>query len=189
LLQQNNPAVIPAVKKLAHHITGFLPDFSADIDIEAILKDVLENFCSGDNPRFQGVLILFDELNYYLQSWAADQVGAGGTALQNITNICERYKGKIALLSFAQLHPSNAIKISATDRESYFKISSRLTPQDSTYNPESSLELVIDNLLIQKKDTHNWKEFYERWKNTLLSEARTAYEPDGATKISRMQIK
>jgi hypothetical protein len=99
LLRQNNPAVIRTVKNLARHITGFLPDFSADIDIEAILKDVLDNLCSGANPHFQGILILFDELNYYLQSWAADQIGAGGTALQNITNICERYKGKIALLS------------------------------------------------------------------------------------------
>jgi hypothetical protein len=176
LLQQNNPAVIPAVKNLARHVTSFLPDFSADIDIEAILKDILNNLCSGANPHFQGILILFDELNYYLQSWAADQIGAGGTALQNITNICERYKGKIALLSFAQIDLDKAIGISATDRESYRKISSRLTPKDSTYYPESSLELVINNLLIQKEDTYKWKEFYARWNNTLLSEARIAYE-------------
>lgn len=177
LLRENNPGVIPTVKNLARHITKFTPDFSANIDIEAILKDLLDNLCSGENPHFQGILILFDELNYYLQSWAADQIGAGGTALQNITNICETYKGKIALLNFTQIHPSKAIGISATAKESYLKISSRLAPKDSTYDePASSLELVVDNLLIQKEDTSNWEKFRSRWDNTLLSEARTAYE-------------
>lgn len=177
LLQENNPNVIPAVNKLAFEITKFIPNFSANLDIEAILKDLLDNLCSGDNPHFQGILILFDELNYYLQSWAVDQFGAGGTALQNITNICENYKGKIALLSFTQIHPSKAVGISATAKDSYLKISSRLAPKDSTYDgPASSLELVLDNLLIQKEDTANWAEFRSRWDNTLLSEARTAYQ-------------
>jgi len=27
------------------------PDFSANIDIEAILKDLLNNLCTGDNPK------------------------------------------------------------------------------------------------------------------------------------------
>jgi hypothetical protein len=177
LLRNNNPAVIPTVKNLARHIIGYTLDFSPNIDVEAILKDLLDNLCSGDNPRFQGILILFDELNYYLQSWAADQFGAGGTALQNITNICETYKGKIALLSFTQIHPSRAVGISATAKDSYLKISTRLAPKDSSYDePASSLELVLDNLLIQKEDTPNWADFRSRWDNTLLSEARTAYE-------------
>lgn len=177
LLRNNNPAVIPTVKNLARHLTDFTPDFSADIDIEAILKDLLDNLCSGENPSFQGILILFDELNYYLQCWAADQFGAGGIALQNITNICGTYKGKIALLSFTQIHPSGAVGISATAKDSYLKISNRLAPKDSSYDePASSLELVLDNLLIQKEDTPNWANFRARWDETLLREARTAYE-------------
>jgi len=35
---------------------------------------------------------------------------------------------------------------------------------------------VLDNLLIQKEDTPDWKEFRSRWDSTLLSEARTAFE-------------
>ncbi|MDF5738976.1 MULTISPECIES: hypothetical protein [unclassified Nostoc] len=100
LLRENNSGVLSSVKKLAFQITGFTPDFTADINIEVIIEDLLKNYCTGQNAHFQGILILFDELNYYLKSWAADDIGAGGTALQNITNICENYKGKIALLSF-----------------------------------------------------------------------------------------
>ena len=176
LLKENNPAVIPTVKNLALHLTNFIPDFSTHIDIEAILQDLLKKYCTGENAQFQGILILFDELNYYLQSWAADQIGAGGTALQNITNICENYKGKIALLSFTQIEPARALGISATVKESYLKISSRLAPKDSTYNPASSLELVLDNLLIQNENNPSWEAFYSHWNNTLLAEARTAYE-------------
>lgn len=178
LLRENNPTVIPTVKNLAREITGFTPDFSADVDIEAILQDLLHNYCTGENAQFQGILILFDELNYYLQSWASDPIGAGGTALQNITNVCENYKGKIALLSFAQFHPSKASGISANAIPIYEKIASRLAPKDGkTYdNPVSSLELVLDNLIIQQENKPFWQAFYDRWKNTLLAEARTAFE-------------
>lgn len=174
LLKENNPAVIPTVKNLAYHLTSFNLDFSSHIDIEEILQDLLNNYCNGENAQFQGILILFDELNYYLQSWAADQIGAGGTALQNITKICANNKGKIALLSFTQIDPDRAVGISATAKESYLKISSRL--KDSTYNPASSLELVLDNLLIQKENHSSWGDFCSRWQDTLLVEARIAYE-------------
>lgn len=177
LLKENNSAAISTVKKLAHYITGFTPDFSANVDIEAILQDIIKRYCRGENVKFQGILILFDELNYYLQDWASDQVGAGGTALQNITNICENNKGKIALLNFTQFHPSRAIGISANAKQSYEKIATRLAPKDRTYdNPASSLELVLDNLLIQKENSPNWKQFHERWKETLLRESRIAFE-------------
>lgn len=177
LLRDNNPDVIPTVKNLAHHITGFIPDFSANIDIEAILEHLVKNYCTGQNARFQGILIIFDELNYYLQSWSADQIGAGGTALQNITNICENHKGKIALLSFAQFHPAKALQISANTIQSYQKIATRLAPKNNTYdNPASSLELVLDNLLIQKEDSPSWTDFHTHWFNSLAREARIAYE-------------
>ena len=177
LLKENNPGAISTVKNLAYYITGFTPDFSANVDIEAILQDIIKRYCMGENAKFKGILILFDELNYYLQDWASDQVGAGGTTLQNITNICENNKGKIALLSFTQFHPSRAIGISANAKQSYEKIATRLAPKDKTYdNPASSLELVLDNLLIQKESNSNWKEFRERWDDTLLGESRIAFE-------------
>jgi len=176
-LQKHNPGVIRAVKDVCRQVSNVTPDFQDDINVEAILRDLLDNLCSGENAQFSGILILFDEMNYYLQSWAADQIGAGGTALQNITNICELYKGKIALLSFTQIHPSAAVGISPSVRESYLKISSRLAPAQSTYDgPASSLELVIDNMLDQKEETPLWEDFLGRWDDTLLSSARDAFE-------------
>jgi hypothetical protein len=177
LLKANNPRIISCVKEIFRHITGFSPNFQDDVNINLILRDLLENLCSGDNPHFAGILILFDEMNYYLQSWSANQIGAGGNALQNITEICEAYKSKIALLSFTQIHPSAASGISPSVKESYLKISSRLAPKESTYDePASSLELVIANMLNQKEDTSAWKEFLHRWDDTLLSSARDAFE-------------
>ncbi|MEH2091196.1 hypothetical protein [Nostoc sp.] len=177
LLRENNSGVISTVKKLAFEITGFTPDFTADVNIEAILKDLITNHCTGQkNAHFEGILILFDELNQYLKTWAADDIGAGGTALQNITNICENYKVKIALLSFTQIHPSEGVGIPANVRLEYQKIATRLAPKDgTTYNASSSLELVIKNLLLQKNDS-NWQIFCSQWDNTLRREAETAFQ-------------
>ncbi|KPQ40629.1 MAG: Protein of unknown function (DUF3584) [Phormidium sp. OSCR] len=175
LLQEGNTSIIPAVKALSRYLVGYPIDFQTHIDIESILEDLIEGLCSGDTPRFQGILILFDELNYYLKAWANNSAAAGGTAIQNITNICETYRHKIALLSFAQVGLTKASGISGSERESYLKIASRLEPADSTYYPESSLELVINNLLEQRVDTEDWKGFFEHWGNTLLREAQQAF--------------
>lgn len=176
-LQKNNPAVIPTLKNLAKHLTGFVPDWNVNLDIEEILKDLITTHCSGETPRFQGVLILFDELNFYLQNWAKDPIGAGGTALQNITNICEAYKSKIALLSFTQVDPALGVGISVGAIDDHRRLVSRLAPKGSTYQKvASSLELVLDNLLIQDKDTPEWKSFWTTWNNALLGETNNAYE-------------
>lgn len=176
-LKANNPSVIRTVKDVCRHVSRVAPDFQDDIDVESILRDLLDNLCSGENARFSGLLILFDEMRAYLESWADAPIAAGGTALQNITNICDLYQGKIALLSFTQIHPSKSVSISPTIKESYFQISSRLAPEDSTYDgPASSMELVIDNMLYQKKDTSLWQEFLHRWHDTLSCSARDAFE-------------
>ncbi|MEH2457943.1 hypothetical protein [Nostoc sp.] len=77
LLRENNSGVISTIKKLAFQITGFTPDFTADINIQAILEELIKNHCTGENAHYQGILILFDELNQYLKAWAADDIGAG----------------------------------------------------------------------------------------------------------------
>lgn len=175
-LRKSNPAVIPTLKDLAKHLVGFIPDWNTNIDIEEILKDLITTHCSGENPLFQGVLILFDELNFYLQNWAKDPIGSGGTALQNITNICENHKSKVALLSFTQVDPERKIGITS-NFEDHRRLVSRLAPKGSTYQKvASSLELVLDNLLIQDKDTPEWNSFWTTWSNTLLAETNNAYE-------------
>jgi hypothetical protein len=176
-LRKSNPAVIPTLKDLAKHLVGFVPDWNVTIDLEEILKDLIQTHCSGENPRFQGILILFDELNFYLQSWAKDPIGAGGTALQNITNICENYKSKIALLGFTQIDPALGVGIPAGALENHRKLVSRLAPKGNTYQKvASSLELVMDNLILQKEDSPDWKAFRATWDNVLLAETNNAYE-------------
>jgi hypothetical protein len=175
-LRKNNPAVIQTLSKLAKHLTGFVPDWSINVDIEEILKDLIITHCSGENPRFQGILILFDELNFYLQSWAKDPIGSGGTALQNITSICENHKGKIALFGFTQIHPALGVSISAGAIDDHQRLVSRLAPKGSTYQKvASSLELVINNLLIQD-ESPEWNSFQRTWNNTLAAETTNAYE-------------
>jgi hypothetical protein len=176
-LRKSNPAVISTLKDLAKHLVGFVPDWNVNVDLEEILKDLITTHCSGENPRFQGVLILFDELNFYLQNWAKDPIGAGGTALQNITNICETYKSKVALLSFTQIDPAMGAGIPVGALEDHRRLVSRLAPKSSTYQKvASSLELVLDNLLIQDKDTPAWESFWATWNNALLAETNSAYE-------------
>ncbi|XHX78439.1 MAG: hypothetical protein RBJ76_29155 [Stenomitos frigidus ULC029] len=179
-LQKNNPAVINTARNLVAYIKDVDVedlDFTPNIDIEGILKDLITTHCLGEKPRFQGILILFDELNVYLQNWSKDPIGAGGMALQNITNICEEHKGKIALLSFTQIDPHLGVGISVGALEDHKKLASRIAPKDSTYQKvASSLELVLGNLLIQDKDTPEWESFWTIWNNTLLAETNNAYE-------------
>ena len=176
-LQKNNPGVILTLNALAKHLTGFVPDWNTNIEIEKILQDLIATHCSGENSRCRGILILFDELNLYLQNWAKDPIGAGGTALQNITNICEAYKSKIAMLSFTQIDPAIGTGISAGALEDHRKLVGRLAPRGSTYQKvASSLELVMDNLILQKTESPEWEAFRTTWNNVLLAETNNAYE-------------
>lgn len=175
LLENDNYQVIPRVKEICRELTGVTPDFDADIDVEAILTELITSLCTGANPRFQGILILFDELYNYLQLWANDPVGAGSSTLQNITNICERFKGRIALISFTQRRPKSVIP-QAKHVEDYNRLVSRLELIPSVYEPAASLELVLDNLLSQQDKTAAWQEFLSKWRDTLTAINTSIYQ-------------
>ncbi len=173
LLRNADTSAIRTIRDLSRLFNnGFPIDVQDSIDIEKILTDLINTLCRGDDPRFQGILILFDELNYYLQTWIASEEAAGGTALQNITNICKTNPSKIALLSFTQIDPEKRRDVSATAGDRYGKLTSRL--QDCKYEPVSSLELVLNSLICQKREP--WQAFQQTWGDTLCAEARSAYE-------------
>ncbi|KAF3886501.1 MULTISPECIES: hypothetical protein [Nostocales] len=176
LLRDDNYEVISLVKEISRKLTrtGIPLDFETNVDIEAILADLITNFCMGVNPRYQGILILFDELYNYLQMWASDPVRAGSTALQNITNICERFKGKIALLSLTQRRPGRVTPLKNV--EDYNRLVSRLELLPSTYEPAASLELVLNSLLKQEEKTAAWQEFLSKWRSTLLATNTTIFQ-------------
>lgn len=174
LLRDDSYQVIPRVKEICRELTGVTPDFDADVDVEAILSDIITQLCTSENRRFQGILILFDELYNYLQLWANDPVRAGSSTLQNITNICEKFKGRIALISFTQRRPKSVIPPKHV--EDYNRLVSRLELLPSTYEPVASLELVLDGLLNQQDKTAAWQEFFTEWLDTLNAFSTNIYQ-------------
>ena len=175
LLAEDNYDIIPTVVELSKHLEGFAFNFEYNLDLEKILEDVIEKLCTGEVRQFEGILLLFDELNAYLRTWLKNPQAAGNYALQNITNVCGRHRGKIALLCLAQIKPSLDTQVPTLDRKNYERFTSRIELAPSTYEPKSSLELVIDNLLRQSEG-FQWQAFHDRWGNTLLGESRSVYE-------------
>lgn len=176
LLEEENYQAVSRVKEISRRLTGSgIPlDFEADIDVEAILSELVQNLCTGQNRRFQGILILFDELYNYLQMWANDPPRAGGTTLQGITKVCERFKGKIVLVSFSQRRPKSFTP--ANHLADYNILATRLELLQTTYEPAASLELVLDGLLAQQEKTTTWQEFIKTWDETLLRLSTNVYQ-------------
>ena len=55
--------------------SGFALNFEADINIEDILHSLVSTLCTGETRKYQGVVILFDELHAYLHdSWVPESV-------------------------------------------------------------------------------------------------------------------
>ncbi|MBF2068020.1 MAG: hypothetical protein IGS39_26935 [Calothrix sp. C42_A2020_038] len=164
-LRENDYQVVNRVKEICYRVDKIRPDFDADIDVEDILIDLIAKLCTGHDSRFNGILIIFDELYNYLQNWSTDPIAAGGTTLQNITNICGNHKGKISLLSLTQRKPG--LVIPSKNVEDYNRLVSRVEIQQSTYEPATSLESVLNNLLSQETQTSAWQAFERKWQDTL----------------------
>ena len=177
LLENEAYQEIATVKDISRHLMGRPFDFSADLSVEDILQDLLTKLCTGEQARYQGILLIFDELYNYLQSWATNPSAAGGMTLQNLTNVCENNKGRIALVCFTQVRPSNvsAFPHSPTDIRDYKKLTSRIELASSTYEPMSSLELVLDNL-INPNQRARWQEFMTTWRSSIHRECEDVFE-------------
>lgn len=178
LLESDDYQQIPVVKEMSRAIEGGGLSFDGDVDldIERILEELVIKLCKGENPQFEGILILFDELNAYLRGSSANPAfQKSQLVLQNITNVCERQTTHIALLCFAQVRPSGDQQASFSERKNYERYTTRIEQPTSTYEPKASLELVLDNLILETSKS-TWQDFQNRWDNTLQGESRTAYE-------------
>ena len=174
-LNQDNYRVVSTVKSISGELNnGFTMEFETDLSVERILEELITELCSGADAKYSGILILFDELNNYLQAWSTDPYNSGGLTLQNITDACENYKSKIALVCFTQIRPLKSVPNQSA--EDYKKLASRLEIAESTYEPVSSLELVIKGLLDQQVNPNLWNQFFQTWNNTLLGDSRKAHE-------------
>ena len=125
LLAQGDYDIIPTVQA-SGQLEAYAFNFEYNLDTEQILEDVVTKLCTGENRRFEGVLIIFDEINAYLRAWLKNSKSAGGAALQNITNVCERNRGKIALLCLAQIRPSIDTQIPSLERKHYERFTTRM---------------------------------------------------------------
>lgn len=175
LLAEDDYDIIPTVVELSGKLEAYAFNFEYNLDTEQILEDVVTKLCTGENRRFEGVLIIFDEINAYLRAWLKNSKSAGGAALQNITNVCERNRGKIALLCLAQIKPSLDTQIPYLERKNYERFTTRIELAPSTYEPRASLELVIDNLIKESSDAQ-WETFRSKWGDTLWRESYRSYE-------------
>ncbi|WP_204104304.1 MULTISPECIES: hypothetical protein [Spirulina sp. CCY15215] len=174
-LEKDQYKVISIVKEISGELNkGFTIDFETDLSIEKIIEELINNLCSGEDKKYSGILILFDELNAYLQAWATDPFNSGGLTLQSITDACENNKGKIALVCFTQIKPLKSVPSQSI--EDYKKLATRLEITESIYEPVSSLELVIQGLLDQQFNPESWKKFRMIWDNALLGDSRIAHE-------------
>ncbi len=176
LLENDDYQQIPVVKEMSRAIEGGGLSFDGDVDldIERILEEILTKLCKGENPKFEGILILFDELNAYLRGSSVNSTfQKSQIVLQNITNICERHKTHIALLCFAQVRPSGDSQATFSERTHYERYTTRL--ENTTYQPKASLELVLDNLILEISKPA-WQDFRTRWDSALLAESQTVYE-------------
>jgi hypothetical protein len=179
LLEKDNYRVIPTVKEISKQLNkGFAIDFETDLRIEEILSELINQLCSGENAKYAGILILFDELNAYLQAWAKDSFNSGGLTLQSITKACENHKSKIALVCFTQIRPLKSVpnQVTSQSADEYKKLASRLEVTESTYEPVSSLELVIKHLLVRQDNNNLWNQFLQTWNNSLLADSRQSHE-------------
>jgi len=162
-LFNNNFKTVSIAKEICIHVKGVTPDFSGEISVKDTIAELITNHC-GSGKRFNGILILFDELYEYLQKWTSDPIGAGGLFLQNITQACQDHSEKIALVCLTQKRPSGVRP--PKHGEDYNRLVSRIeTP--STYNPKASLELVLDGLLEQPLGSSTWQDFEKRWGDEL----------------------
>ena len=175
LAEEDEYDIIPTVVELSGKLEAYAFNFEYNLDTEQILEDVVTKLCIGEDRRFEGVLIIFDEINAYLRAWLKNSKSAGGAALQNITNVCERNRGKIALLCLAQIKPSLDTQIPYLERKNYERFTTRIELAPSTYEPRASLELVIDNL-IKESEGAQWETFRSKWGDTLWRESRNSYD-------------
>ena len=174
-LQEGQYERIPIVKELSAALNkGRAFDFQLSLEVESMFEQVIQEFCTGENRRFEGILLLFDELNAYLRTWLKNPPAAGGYVLQNVTNLCGNNRGRVALLCLAQIKPSLDTQVPHLERKNYERFTTRIELAPSTYEPESSLELVIDKLL--KQEGAQWQAFHSRFDNTLRGESRNVYE-------------
>jgi len=100
------------------------------------------------------MIILFDELGAYAENWCHNKIAAGGLAPQQILEACNDRPGRVCLVAFIQRQLDQFVARYSAE-EDFKKWAERFPPQ-TRYKLETSLEQVIQKLLMKKPA---WEEF------------------------------
>ncbi|MEW5821687.1 MAG: hypothetical protein AB1782_15950 [Cyanobacteriota bacterium] len=160
-LEQSNYEKLDVTKECFKHLHNILPDFG-DQNIEDQLSELIELYCVGENPKFSGILIVFDELGAFIERYQDDPKIL---YYQNLTNALElsNNKNKIHLIQFIQQSPNIRFSHLAKDHP-IKKITERMGKEVYLL---TTLENLVDRILVQENlatgevNTH-WVEFSKK---------------------------
>jgi hypothetical protein len=146
------------VKDLSRELNKIEANFGADVNLKEIIKDTVNELCTGADAPFHKMLILFDELGIYTQLWCHNPMAAGNFAPQEIFNACSELQGKLCFVGFVQRDLNSFVQgYSIQVQNEFKKWAGRMLPE-STYHLVSNLEEVIGKLIIKK----------DKWKSVIF---------------------
>jgi hypothetical protein len=161
------------VKDLSRELNKIEANFGADVNLKEIIKDTVNELCTGKDAPFHRMLILFDELGIYTQLWCHNPMAAGNFAPQEIFNACSELQGKLCFVGFVQRELNSFVQgYSIQVQNEFKKWAGRMLPE-STYHLVSNLEEVIGKLII-KKD--KWKSVIKDNSPQITEESSVVWE-------------
>jgi hypothetical protein len=160
-------------RDLSRELHGIEGDFGASVNLKEIIKDTVDELCTGAEAPFHKMLILFDELGIYTKFWCHRPMAAGNFAPQNIFEACDDLKGKVCFVGFVP-EPLNSFVqgYSAELQNEFKKWAGRMKPE-STYHLVSNLEEVIGKLIIKNS---KWKPTIKDNSPQITEESRMVWE-------------
>ena len=161
------------VRELSRELLGIEADFGAGVNLKQIIKDTVEELCTGADAPFHKMLILFDELGIYTKSWCHNPMAAGNFAPQDVFEACAELQGKVCFVGFVQRPLNSFVQGYSADLQNEFKKwAGRMLPE-STYYLISNLEEVIGKLIIK---SNKWKSVIKDNSPQITEESRLTWE-------------
>lgn len=159
------------VRDLSRALNGIEANFGAHVNLKQVITDTVDTLCKGADAPFHKMLILFDELGVYAQSWCHNPQSAGNLAPQEIFEACSDRPGNLCFVGFAQHELS--VFVQGYNLEEEFRRWAGRMPAESTYFLVSNLEQVIGKLIV-KKD--KWEQFIQDNSPRITDESSMAWE-------------
>ena len=162
-LENGNNDYLNYAKACAEHVFSLSHNFG-DKSLEDILQNIIDNYCTGDNRLFSGLIIIFDEFGQYIDKFKSESpISYKLGQYQQLTNICGKVGNKIHLIQFIQQSPDTRYAHLSPEHE----IRKYMGRIDHQITFSSTLEHIVDRIVIQEHNekgekNYNWDEFIKR---------------------------